>query len=292
MKAWLLAMVGVVYAQQGQDVTISARLGTQQAGGERLVVSVDYRDGRVIDLSPPVAQGLVFTPVEPIYSEVVGDRILEIREYRISGPAGSYEVLPLTVDWRSEEGSGSVSSYSLFIDHEVEATPPGELVDIVEPDVGLGISWFTVLGGGGLVALIGLGALAAFRSLPAAKVEEDEYGVPPHEAALARWRTVLADETLSVDEKAFELSALFREYLEAQLHFPASAWTTTESMEHLAELIYLDAQHLQSAKRILRATDWVKYAGVSTHAEALRALDSDLNGFIEATKPHFWGNES
>ena len=186
MKAWLLAMVGVVYAQQGQDVTISARLGTQQAGGERLVVSVDYRDGRVIDLSPPVAQGLVFTPVEPIYSEVVGDRILEIREYRISGPAGSYEVLPLTVDWRSEEGSGSVSSYSLFIDHEVEATPPGELVDIVEPDVGLGISWFTVLGGGGLVALIGLGALTAFRSLPAAKVEEDEYGVPPHEVALAR----------------------------------------------------------------------------------------------------------
>jgi hypothetical protein len=186
-----------------------------------------------------------------------------------------------------------VKSYSLFIDHQIEATPPGELVEIVEPDVSPGVSWVTLIGATGLVGLVLAGIAFAFRSKDSSLDEEAVVDLTPaHEVALARWKTVLADVTMTVEEKAIELSALFREYLEAQLRFPASAWTTTESMGHLAELAYLEASHLQGAKRILRATDWVKYAEASTQEESLRALDSDLVTFIEATRPHKWEAES
>ena len=218
--------------------------------------------------------------------------MLEVHEYRFTGSAGSYEVLPLTVSWLLDGVRGSASSYSLFFDHELHATPPGELVDIVEPDVRAGTSWLMLLGALGLVGLVGWGVVTAFRKEAEDDSDDEESPVPPHEVALKRWRAVLDNDTMSVDEKAVELSALFREYLEAQLHFPATAWTTTQTMEHLAQLVYLEEKHLKAAKRILRATDWVKYAEISTHDEALRALDSDLSGFIDATKPHYWESES
>jgi hypothetical protein len=285
---WLL---GVAMAVDSQDVTLAMSLSEQQAGAQRLVVSVEYPVGSTVDISRPVAQGLEFNQDKPVFKERIDARVFEVHEYAFSGSAGSYEVLPLTAEWVLDGVRGSASSHSLFIDHQVEATPPGELVDIVEPDIRAGTPWLDYLGAAGFAWLFAMGIFYAFRGKPSEDEEEEEDGPPPHEMALARWKAVLADQEMSVEEKAIELSSLFRDYLEAQLRFPATAWTTTESMKHLSALAYLDPKLLQGAKRILRATDWVKYAEASTPEESLRSLDSDLLSFIEATKPRSWEEE-
>ena len=156
-------------------------------------------------------------------------------EYRFTGSAGSYEVLPLTVDWQHEGVRGSASSYSLFIDHEVQATPPGELVDIVEPDVRAGTSWLMLLGALGLVGLVGWGVVTAFRKEAEDDSDDEESPVPPHEVALKRWRAVLDNDTMSVDKKPLNCLPYFENTLRPSCIFlrplgrPLKRWSTLPS---------------------------------------------------------------
>jgi cbb3-type cytochrome oxidase subunit 3 len=285
--------LSVAWGLGAEEVQVLSRLeGGLRGSADTLVVSVEYPAGYAVELSEPSAEGLSFSRAKEPFVEQVGNSVIERHEYRFSGPAGSYEVNPVTARWSSAGEDGAVESYSLFIDHQVASEPPGEFIDIIEPEITAGPSWATWATGGGFLGLFIAGTLWAFWAKPKEQLVHEEQGPAPHEVALARWRAVLADDSMSVEDKAIELSALFRDYLEAQLHFSATAWTTTETMRHLMGLAYLEAAQLQSAKRILRATDWVKYAEASTPEESLRALDVDLTGFIEATRPHQWGGDS
>jgi hypothetical protein len=288
----LLLMMAMAWALES-EVSVSARLdGGVQGSPDTVIVSVEYPRGYAVELGEPAAEGLTFSRVGEVAVERAGGLVLERHAYRFSGASGSYELAPINVEWSAPEGEGVAASYSLFIDHQVEAKPPGELVDIIEPEIQAPAGWAAWFVGGGLLGLFAAGVFWAFFAKPKEVDEEAPEGPPAHEVALARWKAVLADASMSVEEKAIELSALFRDYLEAQLRFAATAWTTTETMTHLRELAYLEAEQLQSAKRILRATDWVKYAEAATPEESLRALDSDLRGFIDATRPHEWRGEA
>lgn len=289
---WLFLTIAMTWALES-EVRVNTRLdGALSGSPDTVIVSVEYPIGYAVDLSEPAVEGLTFSRLGEAELERAGDLVLERHTYRFSGAAGSYELAPISAEWSAAGGEGVTASYSLFIDHEVQAQPPGELVDIIEPEITAPTAVAVWLVGGGLLALFVSGVVWSFLSKPKEASEVEAEGPPAHEVALARWKAVLADASMSVEEKAIELSALFRDYLEAQLRFAATAWTTTETMTHLRELAYLESEQLQSAKRILRATDWVKYAEAATPEESLRALDSDLRGFIDATRPHEWRGDS
>ena len=89
-------------------------------------------------------------------------------------------------------------------------------------------------------------------------------------------------------DKAKALSSIFRDYAEAVLSFPASAWTTTEILEKMRSMSHLAEGNVPRARRLLRATDKVKYAEHRPGEDFFEDLDADLRAFVGSTRPHAW----
>ena len=111
---------------------------------------------------------------------------------------------------------------------------------------------------------------------------------PPDLVALRQWDAIRSDEGLDDETRAQGASRIFREYTEAVLVFPASSWTTSEILRHLQRLAHLPQGNLPRAKRLLRATDRLKFAGESARDELFDELDADLRGFVASTRPSKW----
>ena len=91
-------------------------------------------------------------------------------------------------------------------------------------------------------------------------------------------------------EKAQALSSIFRDYTEAALGFPASAWTTTEILEKLRSMVRLTEGNVPRARRLLRAPDRVKYAEQVPGRDFFEDLDAALRAFLGSTRPHTWAH--
>lgn len=261
--------------------------GRPGPGGGVLVVQTAFdRDGEVKLPSVAVA-GLSVEPVDDPAAERIGDREVVTQRYRFSGPRGSYEIPAFEATWTSEDGREvSARSSPLFVDLGVQ-TPRDGLADITDPEPVFALPWhvFAAVGGvGGLVAGGLWWALrgAGHREVPPVPPE------PPDLAALRRWEAVRADPTLDDEEKATALSLLFRAYIEAVLSLPATRWTTTEILERLGAMEHLPEGNVPRARRLLRATDRIKYADARTTEELLEELDADLRAFVGSTRPQRW----
>ena len=69
------------------------------------------------------------------------------------------------------------------------------------------------------------------------------------------------------------------------LGFGALGWTTTEILNRLRDLSFLRREDLGRAKRLLRATDLVKFADQQPDIDFFDPLDSDLRAFVSNTRP-------
>jgi hypothetical protein len=213
--------------------------------------------------------------------------------YRFGGEPGMYEIPPLVASYTDAEGTREeITSSPLFVDIETKPPRDGDLSDIVDPTPIRIIPWMglaaiggaTVVGAGVIGGLLYGGAVAFRRP---EKVAEE----PPDVAALRRWDAVRRDDTIDAHDKAIALSQIFREYAEIVLSFQATAWTTTETLAHLRDLSHLPEGNIPRAKRLLRATDLIKFADANAGDELLEELDSDLRAFVGSTRPRRWGEE-
>src|SRR5690606_19878631 len=93
---------------------------------------------------------------------------------------------------------------------------------------------------------------------------------------------------LSDLDRAHALSEITRTYIEAVLRFPATKWSTTETLAHLGRLTALPQGNVPRVRRLLRATDRVKYAGDTPEHALLEEWDADLRALIDATRPRSW----
>lgn len=272
------------------EVQLEAWLSNQpKSGVGTLVIQMDIPDGIDVQWPEPAVQGLRFTESGDPQSERFGDKVVIRRSFRFSGKAGHYEIPPLTVEWKTEEGVQSVSSRSIFFDLEKDPLRTGELTDIEEPASVWSLPGWAKWAVGAL--LLGLGSLVGAGLLlrrvsaaPAPEVVE-----PPDVVALRAWEAACADGTLADYDKAVEISRIFRAYTEAALGFAATAWTTREILDHLASMAHLKSGNVPRAKRLLRATDRIKYADASAVSDLFDDLDADLRGFIGSTRPVKWG---
>lgn len=261
--------------------------GAPGPGGGVLVVQTAFDTDGQVQLPMVSAQGLTVEPLDDPEAERIGEREVVTQRYRFTGPRGSYEIPALEATWSSDDGEQvTAASSPLFVDVGVQPPRDG-LADIDEPEPVWAVPWATVAAVGGVGGLVVGGLWWALRGGARREVAPVP-PEPPDLAALRRWQAVRADPSLDDEEKATALSLLFREYIEAVLSLPATRWTTTEILERLGAMQHLPEGNVPRARRLLRATDRVKYADARTTEELLEELDADLRAFVGSTRPHRW----
>lgn len=217
--------------------------------------------------------------------ETIGASLVRTVEVKLTAQPGRHVLDHVCVAF--EDGSGSpVCAQPVYVD--VGSKPDRTAMkDIVEPGSLSRVPTTLLLVAAAVfltVLALLYGGRALWRRRPAPRVVEVA-SEPAHVIAWRSWEAVRDDRSLSDFDRAFALSEIFRTYTEAALGFPARAFSTSETLDHLESLTALPRTNLPRAKRLLRATDRVKYAEVPPDERFFAELEDDLRGFIDATKP-------
>ncbi|MZH05695.1 MAG: hypothetical protein F3743_09905 [Nitrospinae bacterium] len=139
-----------------------------------------------------------------------------------------------------------------------------------------------------ILAILGLLALGYFlwkkreRNKPAVKTESTVM-LTPEQKALKELQELKKQEMMKlgrIQEHFFELSEIFRRYLENRFHFPAQEWTTEEIITYLKNFSELNDNQKLKAKTILIESDKVKFAKVKADKDP---IDPVINFIKEAT---------
>lgn len=281
--AWLALALAGCAAEEVAPPALSPGVrtwidGAGPSGGAVVVQVVAPAEVRV-DVGAPAAPGLEWAPDGAPRVERAGELQVITARWTYRGPKGHYEVSGPDAAWA---GGAPLRPSPLFVDVGVEPPREGELADIEEPAAVWAFPWMAAAGGAGLLALLGGGVWLAFRPGPPAPPPPLD---PPDVRALRAWEAARRDPALDDHARALAISRIFREYTEEVLAFPATSWTTSEILTHLAGLARLAEANGPRARRLLRATDRVKYAEAGTTAELFEQLDGDLRAFVDSTRP-------
>ncbi len=261
------------------------------SGAGILVVQAELDQGLDgLDVPRPQSERLSFELAGPPAMELLGERSVITWRWKLSGQQGSHEIAALELALGEGDDATTLRSAPLWVDLGVEPPRPGELADIVEPEPVIPIPWTLLMIGAGLGGLFFGGIWLAFRATSRGEPPELP-PEPPDVAALQRWEAIRRDPTLDDMARAHALSQIFRTYVEAVLTFPATAWTTSEILERLRDMAHLPTGNVPRARRLLRATDRVKYAEARPGQDLLEELDADLRAFVGSTRPHSWNGE-
>ncbi len=265
--------------------------GRPESGVGTLKVQIDAEAGLDVPLPEPQVEGLRLSEVGEVQRERLGERVVITRTFRFTGEAGSYRIPPIEVTVPGDTDVPPARSAALWVDVGQPGPALDDLADIEEPPpvwrvdtalvVGAACAGITVLGaaGGAGLAFWGLGRRGRTRELPPE---------PPDVVALRRWEAVRSDDGLTDHDKAVAIAAIFRDYAEAVLGFPATAWTTSEILAHLGGLAHLPDGSVGRARRILRATDRIKFADSAARDTLFEELDDALRTFVGTTRPTSW----
>lgn len=262
--------------------------GEPKGGAGKLVVQLEFRDDvKNADVGLPDVYGLTFRAEEPIV-EHIGDRTVVTRTWTFHGEPAAYEIPEFHAVGDGPNGTVTADAPGLYPNLGQPPNTDGKLVDIVDPKPVYAFPlWkYGLLSGTGLLFAGGL--WVAFRGF-GRRAPPPVVAEPPDVLALRAWEAVRRDPALDDHQRALALSRIFRDYTEVVLHFPAVKWSTSEILAHLDSLPHLEDGNLPRAKRLLRATDRVKYAGEGAKADLFDDLDADLRGFVTSTKPYSWG---
>lgn len=283
-----LACADPVVVPDRDEPTVEVRdwLASLSSAGGTIAFQVESVPDAQVHLPEPEVEGIEITPDGEPRIERIGDRSVETRFWKFKGESGHYIVPAPSVPWTRGTETGVAEGTALYFDLATDPLKVGDIGDIVEPEPVWTVPWSFVAGAVLIGGLVFAGLYIAFRSTKAVPV------VKPPEApdlvALRAWAGVRKDPSLSDFDKALALSRIFREYTEATLHFPATKNTTPETLEQLGDLPHLPEGNVTRAKRLLRATDRVKYADVAPGADVFDELDADLRAFIADTRPSSW----
>jgi hypothetical protein len=279
MSLWLLTALALAAGPPG--VTIDAWL--EQTPAPRLNVQVRAPKGVAWTLEEPVVAPLQLGSREERVEDV-GGGLVTTRSWALAGQ-GSSIVERVCV---STPGADAVCAPTLYVDLGAPRERP-EMADITAPNALWPVRPTTAVAALATLVAFVLAARAALSRLR--RAPRTAPVVPPEApwtAAIRRWEAVRGDATLTDEQKALALSEIFRAYAESVLEFPARAWTTTETLTHLESLEHLPKENIPRARRVLRATDRVKYAEARPGTDFFEELDADLRTFIDATRPRAW----
>lgn len=296
--ALLLAACGSAappVVEAGDDPVVRTWIeGDASRGVGTLVVQVEADASMDLGLPEPEVPGLRFSEVDDGQVEQIGDHVVTTRRFRFTGEAGSYQIPALDVRVDDTDVPTQASA-PVWVD---VGQPPPELpdfADITEPAPVFQVTTAVIVG----ASCVGLVGLAAIGSVAIGFLALNRRGrtraVPPESPdvrALRQWDAIRTDTSLDDHDKAVALAVLFREYVEAVLGFPATAWTTSEILRHLEGMAHLPDGNVGRARRILRATDRIKFADAAARATLFEELDDALRTFVGSTRPRTWQGDA
>jgi hypothetical protein len=226
----------------------------------------------------------------------IDGRSTQIFHYQLAADRpGSYEIPGVEVAYNDAAGErGSAITESIWVEvtaplPEGTDAPPVELDEqlrdivgpqrISDPNVAL---W-----------LIIAGALLLLTAIVWAWVSRRRWAAPPppplplsaHVVALRdleRLRSAGLLQEGRTQRYAYELSGIFRQYLERRFGFPAVEWTTTEILQGMPEPLRA-VRREGDIRQVLDATDLVKYAGREITAGEMEQLADLCEGLVSGT---------
>jgi predicted nucleic acid-binding protein len=236
----------------------------------------------------PTAEGLTATRTATDGPTREGERDRLVETWELTGAPGSYVVSVGEVE--AADAAGSTRALA----------PPPVFVDVgVDGPLAQGISDFeappppppprygayaAIAGGTLLVAGLGVGLAWWRRRRPEPVVQAE----PPHQRALRRWEEARAGD-LDDHSLALALSAILREYIEDTQAWPATARTTREILQYVASTGVLGVADRLRARRVLDATDRLKFAREGGGAAFFDELDADFRAVVSALRPSLGG---
>lgn len=192
--------------------------------------------------------------------------------WALSGADGSYIV--------TVTEAGTAAPTRLFLDIGVKGPTGGEMDDLLSPPPPPPPLWPWVVAGTAALALVVAGSVWALRRF--APPPPPPPALPPHEAARRAWNLLRERADLAPPEVAAEMSTIFRTWIGAAWGLPAPQRTRREILDSLAGMF--TAAELDSARRLLSATDLVKFAERSQHANLFETLDQDFQSVVKPVR--------
>ena len=270
-------------AQPDADVRLEVDARHVDAGQPvHAVVEIRQADGVTLEVGAPAADGLEAT-LTGERTEPFGGGSLTTRTYDLTGVKGSYVVAVPEVTATHPDGRQEILPVApAFVDIGVQG-PSSQLEGLLVPEPPPPPTWPWVLGAGVGIGLCTAGVVWAWRrrrrSLRRVAVE------PADVVARRAWQAVLADRKLDDHARALQLSEVFRVYLQAVHPIPASALTSREIVAAIYGEGFVPGALLDRARRLLLATDLLKFARRGGGPEFFHDLDQDFQAYVAATRP-------
>lgn len=275
-------------ARPDADVRLELEARKVDAGEPVMAtVQVVQAEGVELRVADPAAEGLE-VDLEEERTEPFEGWSLTTRRYALRGAPGSYVIaLAGAVALHPDGHEEQLEVPPTFVDIGVQG-PSSELEGLVMPVPPQPPIWPWVLAAGVLLGLSMAGALWLWRRR--ARVMRRVSADPPQVIALHAWQVVLRDRSLSDHARALQLSEVFRRYLEAVHPMPATALTGREICDAIYQDGMVPGALLDRARRILMATDLLKFARRGGGVEFFHELDQDFQAYVQATRPRELGH--
>lgn len=199
----------------------------------------------------------------------------------LSGENGSYIVtVTLPVDPAAAPAATPAAATRVFLDIGVKGPTGGEMDELAALPPPPAPLWPWLVAALAGAAVLGGGALWAWmRYKPVAPPPPPD---PPEVIARRAWAALRDRADLGPEDVARAMSEIFRTWIDAAWGFPATRRTTREILDNLAGS--LTAAELDAARRLLTATDLVKFAERETHADLFEKLDRDFTTLVRPVR--------
>jgi len=204
---------------------------------------------------------------------------------------GSYILPPVAVSYEYEGRKETLSTARIFVEVESVLPPEGEVTDIrdIKPlaPIPRDLQRLFLFGGACALALI-----TAFMGVVFfIKRNQSRKTAAPLEPA----HVIALNDLEQLDKKGlleegrirlyyFELSEIFRRYLEHRFRFPAVEHTSEEIAGEITHVEKLSKEMRILATSVLKNTDQVKFAKCIPAPEDISRDRSDIKRFIEETR--------
>jgi hypothetical protein len=221
----------------------------------------------------------------------VEERIKVRKWYKLKADLiGSYVLPPVTISYEYKNEKKEVKTAKIFVEIKSVLDKQGAPKDIkdikplakIERDLKklyLIISGITLM-----LGLVGGGLFFYWRKRK--KAEDASPPRPAHELALEELEALKQKNLIEKGQVRlhyFELSEIFRRYLERRFFFPAVESTTEEIIREFRKRSILNQQTRSIAQVFLKNTDRVKFAKYNPSAEEIEKDHSDALNFIKQT---------
>lgn len=283
---------------QGSSLTVTISTNTIRVGDPILLRLASIHSTNLHLRPPELAQGkeVIVRNRRELAEKLPDGRVREVVDYAITSLVTGNHILATStgIIWARPDGTTTQAPFP-FVSFKVQSTLTSTNADLSQmrdlhdlarwPD--RFPRWLIAL----LIAAVAVGLGAWLLRSYLARVRKlavEAPPIPPHEAALAALRDLLARgliEQNQIEPFYVEVSAIARRYLESRFQLHAPEQTTEEFLRDVASAGALSVQHQKLVAAFLDQCDLVKFARHQPGQADMRAAHAAAERLVRETIP-------